>query len=144
MSNCHPASTLLTSSYGTRDRARSRFGGFFFKAACPLALGFEGALPRTRPFWLRDTFIVGGPAPRYTAPSRPVLHSGPSAYGPARPALSRLGQRGVTVFSRGVTLLFHVLARLYLCPAQFAPVPPTDIEGLQELRQNVAKYAGQR
>ena len=88
-------------------------------APFPLALGFSAAIP---------------------AASRVA----PSAYGPPCPALSRLGQRGVTVFSRGVTLLFHVLARLYLCPAQFAPVPPTDIEGLQELRQNVAKYAGQR
>ena len=110
---------------------------FFFKAACPLTLGLKGALLPTRPFWLRHTFVVGGTAPRYTAPSRPVLHSGPSAYGPACPALFRLGQRcsralsippWPAMFSRVVTLLFHVLARLYLCPAQFAPVPPTDIE----------------
>ena len=68
------------------------FAAFFFKAACPLALGLKGALPPTRPFWHRHTFVVGRTAPRYTAPSHPVLHSGPNAYCLACPALSRLGQ----------------------------------------------------
>ena len=86
----HPAQAYTKLGHA---RQRSRFGGFFFKAAYPLALGFKGAVPPTRQFWLRHTFVVGGPAPQYTAPSRPVLHTGPSVYGPARPALSRLGQR---------------------------------------------------
>ena len=106
-------------------RQRTRFGGFFFQSSFPA----RSRVQRRRPTYTailalrhiccrRDSAALHrpvAPCPTY----RPqCVRSGPS-----RPILP-----WPAIFSRVVTFLFHVLVHLYLCPAQFAPVPPTNIE----------------